>query len=66
MIFVTMGIQKFQFNRLLAMADAMIEAGEINDEVLAQVGCSDYVPSNYPLENTDRIENKGQILWIHI
>ena len=47
MIFVTVGSQKFQFNRLLQYVDELIEEGIIEEEVIAQVGYSDYVPKNY-------------------
>lgn len=47
MIFVTLGSQKFQFNRLLKAVDQMIEEGVIEEEVFAQTGYSDYIPRNY-------------------
>lgn len=47
MIFVTLGSQKFQFNRLLKEIDRLIEENEINEEVFAQTGYSDYQPKNY-------------------
>ena len=47
MIFVTVGSQKFQFNRLLKEIDKLIEEKVINEEVIAQIGVSDYVPKNY-------------------
>lgn len=47
MIFVTLGSQKFQFNRLLEMIDELIEKEIIVDEVYAQIGYSDYRPRNY-------------------
>ena len=47
MIFVSVGTEKFQFNRLLACIDTGIENNEINDTVFAQIGCSDYRPKNY-------------------
>lgn len=55
MIFVILGSQKFQFNRLLKEIDDLIEQGDINDKVFAQVGCSDYIPLNY--EYKDFMEN---------
>lgn len=51
MIFVTVGSQKFQFNRLLEKIDQLIDNGVINEKVYAQVGVSDYKPRNY--EYTD-------------
>lgn len=47
MIFITLGSQKFQFNRLLECVDNLIDAGKIKEEVVAQVGYSDYIPRNY-------------------
>ncbi len=47
MIFVTVGSQKFQFNRLLKKIDELIEKKVITDKVFAQIGVSDYKPVNY-------------------
>ena len=47
MIFVTLGSQKFQFNRLLEKIDSLITAGAITEEVFAQTGYSDYVPLHF-------------------
>lgn len=47
MIFITLGSQKFQFNRLLTEIDNLIEEGNIEEEVFAQIGYSDYKPKNY-------------------
>lgn len=47
MIFITLGSQKFQFNRLLKAVDEQIASGDITDEVFAQTGASDYIPHNY-------------------
>lgn len=47
MIFVTLGSQKFQFNRLLIKIDELIEDSIIQEEVFAQKGVSDYEPKNY-------------------
>lgn len=47
MIFITLGSQKFQFNRLLKAVDDQIKEGKITDEVFAQTGASDYRPQNY-------------------
>ncbi len=45
MIFVTLGSQKFQFNRLLKAVDELLE--HENEEVFAQIGYNDYKPKNY-------------------
>ena len=47
MILVTVGSQKFQFNRLLQEIDKLIEEGIIKEKVFAQIGVSDYIPKNY-------------------
>lgn len=47
-IFVTLGSQKFQFNRLLKAVDELCENNIIDSQsVFAQIGYSDYVPKNY-------------------
>ena len=46
MIFITVGSQKFQFNRLLEQIDLLIENKIIKEEVFAQIGSSDYIPKN--------------------
>ena len=51
MIFVTVGSQKFQFNRQLEKIDGLIDKGIIAEKVFAQTGASDYVPQNYAYEN---------------
>lgn len=47
MIFITLGSQKFQFNRLLKAVDEQMAEGKITDEIFAQIGASDYKPQNY-------------------
>lgn len=51
MIFITLGSQKFQFNRLLKEVDKLISDGVITDEVFAQKGYSDYQPENFEFKN---------------
>lgn len=59
MIFVTVGSQKFQFNRLLKEIDILIEEKKITEEVLAQTGYSDYIPKHYKYKSfLDRDEFK--------
>ena len=50
MIFITLGSQKFQFNRLLKEIDKLIDDGVIEDEVFAQIGASEDIPRNYKYE----------------
>ena len=47
MIFVVLGTQKFQLNRLLQKLDDYVEQGLIKDEIYAQIGNSTYKPQNY-------------------
>ena len=47
MIFVTLGSQKFQFDRLLAELDRLIETGIITQPVFAQTGYSTYTPRHF-------------------
>ena len=47
-IFITLGSQKFQFNRLLKAVDKLCEKGTIvAEDVFAQIGYSDYLPKNF-------------------
>jgi len=50
MIFVALGTQKFQLNRLLKEIDNLIEKGVITEEVFAQIGESNYIPQRYEYE----------------
>ncbi|MBR2280843.1 MAG: beta(1,3)galactosyltransferase EpsH [Ruminococcus sp.] len=47
MVFITLGSQKFQFNRLLEAVDKLVAENKITDEIFAQTGYSDYEPKNY-------------------
>lgn len=47
MIFITLGSQKFQFNRLLKAVDDLCESRIIEEKIFAQTGYSDYIPKNY-------------------
>ncbi len=59
MIFVTLGSQKFQFNRLLKELDRLKEEKEIDEEIFAQIGYSDYKPKHFEYrEFVDRDEFK--------
>lgn len=51
MIFVTLGSQKFQFNRLLKELDKLVKDGVIKEEIFVQTGYSDYIPRNYKFKN---------------
>lgn len=71
MIFVAVGTQKFQFDRLIRQVDECIESGIIKEEVFGQIGNSTYLPKNYrysrnlsPAEFGSMI-NKSRILITH-
>ncbi len=71
MVFITVGSQKFQFNRLLKAVDALIEKKVIKEEVFAQVGTSDYTPKHYKYKdflNRDEfmeVSGKAEIVITH-
>lgn len=71
MIFITLGSQKFQFNRLLKAVDEQVVDGKIKDEIFAQIGASDYKPKNYQYKaflNRDEFsdwQNKAEIEITH-
>ena len=62
-IFVTLGSQKFQFNRLLKAVDDLCEKNVIDkDNVFAQIGYSDYYPKHYKYTDfLDRDEFANEI-----
>ena len=62
MIFVTLGTQKFQLNRLLRQIDIMIENGEIKEPVIAQVGNSDYSPRHYKYQPFFDKDEMGRLM----
>lgn len=49
-IFVTLGSQEFQFNRLLMAIDEQVQNGKITDKIFAQIGASDYIPRTFEYE----------------
>lgn len=71
MIFVTLGSQKFQFNRLLKKLDNLVKNSKIKEEIFAQIGYSDYKPQNYKYKDfVDRdhfkdIMSKSDIVITH-
>ncbi|MFR7991432.1 MAG: PssE/Cps14G family polysaccharide biosynthesis glycosyltransferase [Lachnospiraceae bacterium] len=71
MLFLTVGSQKFQFNRLLRAVDELVDCGKITDEVFAQIGYSDYEPQHYYFQKfLDRDEfanvmNKAAVVITH-
>lgn len=67
MIFITLGSQKFQFNRLLKAVDDL----EVDEKIFAQTGYSDYKPHKYDYKSfLDRDEfsdvmDKSDIVITH-
>lgn len=62
MIFVTLGSQKFPMNRLLEEVDRLLADGFIHDEVIGQVGYSDY-PASFPCKPFMENEEFKQYLY---
>lgn len=60
MIFVTLGSQKFQFDRLLKKLDELVVNGQIEDSVFAQIGYSDYQPRHFAYEKFLNREEFGK------
>lgn len=50
MLFVTVGSQKFQFDRLLRAVDALVASGAVEGGAFAQTGACSYVPESFPSE----------------
>lgn len=71
MIFITLGSQKFQFDRLLKEIDKLVVAKKLNDEIFAQVGYSTYKPKHYQYkafldrEEFAKWEGKADIVITH-
>ena len=71
MIFVTVGSQKFQFNRLLEIIDELVKNTNINEEIFAQTGYSDYQPKYFQYKNFldreefENWEKKADIIITH-
>ena len=69
MIFVCLGTQIFQMNRLLLELDRLIEIGEIKEPIFAQIGKSDYKPQHFdykefitPDEYQDKVNNADMVI----
>lgn len=71
MILVTVGSQKFQFNRLLEEIDKLVANRIITEDVFAQIGVSDYKPKNYkyidfmPQEEFEKKMDESSIVITH-
>mgnify|MGYP001629148672 FL=1 len=71
MIFVTLGSQKFQFNRVLQKIDELVKEEAIKEEIFAQIGYSDYKPENYQYKDFlnrnefSEIQSKADVVITH-
>ena len=50
MIFLILGTQNFQMNRLLLLVDKLISEGKLTIPLSAQIGLSDYQPKNFSFD----------------
>lgn len=72
MIFVTLGTQRFQFDRVLKELDNLVESGKLSsDELEVQCVYSEYTPKNFktfklkPQDEIDEITDKADIIITH-
>lgn len=71
MIFITLGSQKFQFNRLLKGIDRLVNEQKITDKIYAQIGYSDYQPKHFLYdkflnrEEYERVMQQSEIVITH-
>lgn len=71
LIFVCVGSREYQFNRLLIKLDNLIEKEIIKEEVVAQIGESDYIPKQYkyfryiPQDQFEQYIEKSRIVISH-
>ena len=71
MIFVTLGSQRFQFNRLLQKLDELVSSKIIKEEIFAQIGYSDYIPKYFKYkkildrEEYAQMEEKADMIITH-
>jgi UDP-N-acetylglucosamine transferase subunit ALG13 len=47
LIFLTVGSQKFQFDRLLKEVDKLVQEQKISDQIVGQIGYSNYLPQYF-------------------
>lgn len=71
MIFITLGSQKFQFNRLLQEVDRLVNEQKITEKIYAQIGYSDYLPQYFlydkflDREEYERVMQQSEIVITH-
>jgi len=62
MIFMILGTQKFQMNRLTKLVDNLTAEGKLDMPVIAQIGQSDYEPANFKFHRfLDKVDFDGLI-----
>ena len=70
-VLVTLGTQKFQFDRLLAEIDRLVETGEITCKIFAQTGGSDYEPKHFehlkflPKNEMKKMKQNADVIITH-
>lgn len=57
MIFVTVGLDKFQFNRLIKYVDNLILKNIIKEEIFMQIGACEYEPKNCKWEGITEFDS---------
>ncbi|WP_144560124.1 PssE/Cps14G family polysaccharide biosynthesis glycosyltransferase [Shouchella miscanthi] len=62
MIYVTVGTQHFQFNRLIKVIDELKSTGVIKEDVYCQIGKSDYKPINFYFSDFVKKERHHELL----
>lgn len=71
MIFVTVGTHEQQFNRLVKYMDELAGSGKIKDDIVMQIGYSDYVPKYakyskfYTYDDMKQLYNDARIIITH-
>lgn len=62
MIFVTVGSQIYQFDRLIKAIDMLMEEKIVKDKVIAQIGSTNYLPKNYEYKRFMNIQEYNQCI----
>jgi len=71
MIFVTVGTDTHQFDRLIIGIDELAEKRKIKEKVIAQIGNCEYTPKNFkhfrfkPYEEVEKLTKKSTIVISH-
>lgn len=71
MIFVCVGSRDYQFNRLLKALDKLVAEKKVTEQIVAQIGQSDYEPENYEWyrfidrDEFKRYQNQADLIISH-